>query len=182
MRANYISTAINLPLFDMAPRTFGESWGQSFVKSICPELLSPTTHTDEYFDGEYDLYLPHNGKNIKIEVKASRATDCSKDKKQLPPNTKALAKGTKYKFDMNFQQIKSKCCDIFVFVIVWVDEIDILVLSSQEVKSNKYYNDKQHRGNVDEGQLHIKPNNLGEMYKFLTTPLELKQSIISKIE
>jgi len=54
--------------------------------------------------------------------------------------------------------VGGKYCDIFVFVIVWVDEIDILVLSSNEVKSNKYYNDKQHRGNVDEGQLHIKPN------------------------
>lgn len=182
MRANYISTAINLPLFDMAPRTFGESWGQSFIKSNCPGLLSPTTHIDEHFDGEYDLYLPHDGKNIKIEVKASRATDCSKDKKESPPNTRALAKGTKCKFDMNFQQIKVKCCDIFIFVIVWVDEIDILVLSSNEVKGNKYYNEKQHRGNVGEGQLHIKPNNLSKMCKYITTSLELKQLIISKIE
>ena len=83
---------------------------------------------------------------------------------------------------MNFQQIKVKCCDIFIFVIVWVDEVDILVLSSNEVKGNKYYNEKQHRGNVGEGQLHIKPNNLSEMYKYITTSLELKQLIISKIE
>ncbi len=67
MRAKYISTAINLPLFDMTPRTFGESCGQSFIKSICPDLLPPTTDIDENFDGEYDLYLPHNGKILRLK-------------------------------------------------------------------------------------------------------------------
>ena len=83
MRANYISTAINLPLFDMAPRTFGESWGQSFIKSICLELLSPTTHIDEHFDGEYDLYLPHDGKNIKIEFKSQIALKTKRNLRQI---------------------------------------------------------------------------------------------------
>lgn len=81
--------------------------------------------------------------------------------------------GSAYPFNAQY-------CDVFVFVIVWVDETDILVLSSQDVRGNPFYNNSQHRGNVNEGQLHIKPHNLDKMYDYLVTPENIKQSIIDK--
>lgn len=58
-------------------------------------------------------------------------------------------------FDMNFQQIKPNCCDIFVWIAVWRDKIRYWVLTNEEVKNNKYYSHGQHRGNTGEGQLWI---------------------------
>ena len=63
---------------------------------------------------------------------------------------------------MNFQQIKPACCDVFVWIAVWRDKIRYFVLSSDEVASNKYYSQGQHRGNVGEGQLWLKENNINE--------------------
>jgi hypothetical protein len=180
IRWDYIAKAINLPLFELAPRTFGDGWGQGYIKSFSKEFITPSSILDNNFTGEYDLILPYQEKNIKIEVKSSRATDISKNKKSEPPVTKALKKYTELPFNMNFQQIKPDCCDIFVFIIVWVDEIDILVLSSNDVKNHTSYNDKQHRYSVDEGQLHIKQKNLEEMYEFLVEPENLLRTIKSK--
>jgi hypothetical protein len=178
LRSEYISRSVYLPLFEFAPRTFGERWGQGHIKSISEDFLIPTKDLDADFDGEYDLILPCKKKYIKIEVKSSRATDTSTDKKQLPPVTKALTKKTELNFDMNFQQLKHKCCDVFIFIIVWVDEIDLYVLNWIDLINNRYYNGAQHRGNIDEGQLHIKPNNIREFDKFLVKPRLLTKIII----
>ena len=63
---------------------------------------------------------------------------------------------------MNFQQIKPACCDVFVWIAVWRDVIRYWVLSSDEVKSNRYYSSGQHRGNVGEGQLWLKDTNIDD--------------------
>lgn len=63
---------------------------------------------------------------------------------------------------MNFQQIKPECCDVFVWIAVWRDKIRYWIISSDEVKKNKYYSTGQHRGNVGEGQLWLKESNIAE--------------------
>ena len=68
---------------------------------------------------------------IKIEVKASRAVDFNS---QEPLYVKALAWESKMPFDMNFQQVKPKCCDVFVWIGVWRDTIKYWVLASKEVE------------------------------------------------
>lgn len=39
---------------------------------------------------------------------------------------------------MNFQQLKPQCCDVFIWVAVFRDEIVLWVMSSTEVQSNPF--------------------------------------------
>ncbi len=123
---------------------------------MVPELEKPSKKKDLSYSGQYDFWLDHR---IKIEVKASRAVDLEL---QAPLYVKALAADSQRPFDMNFQQVKPGCCDVFVWVGVWRDKIRYWVLASKEVASNRYYSAGQHRGNVGEGQLHLKHDNVDE--------------------
>jgi len=113
VRDEYIARNMYLYIFEIsAPRGFGEQWAQGHLKELAPELIKPTKKIEENYSGEYDfLYQLPNGKKIKIEVKASRAVDFVS---QEPLYVKALAWGSKNPFDMNFQQVKPKCCDVFI--------------------------------------------------------------------
>ena len=67
---------------------------------------------------------------------------------------------------MNFQQVKPDCCDVFVWVAVWRDRIRYWVLASKEVEQNRHYSKRQHRGNVGEGQLHLRHDNINEFSEY----------------
>jgi len=161
LRDEYISRNMFLYLFEIsAPRGFGETWAQGHLKELIPELVKPSKKQDPNYSGQYDFYLDEK---IKIEVKASRAVDFN-SREALP--VKALSSDSEKQFDMNFQQIKPTCCDVFIWVGVWRDMIRYWVLASDEVKNNKYFSAGQHRGNVGEGQLHLKHDNVDEFTKY----------------
>ena len=151
MRAEYLQRNKYLHLFELAPRTFGETWGQNHLMELVPEFKIPTKRLDPTFSGEYDLLL----NDIHVEVKASRAV------KKVGGDTlanKALASNSTSKFDMNYQQLKPGCCDVFVWIAVWRDKIDYWVMSSEDVQNNPLLSN-QHRasqlsesGEVVEGQ------------------------------
>ena len=160
IRNSYLERNKYLYVFEItAPRTFGETWAQRHLNEVVPELKKPSTALDPTYSGEYDFW--YNG--IKIEVKASRAV---KRKSGDALIIKALSSDSKSGFDMNFQQIKPACCDVFVWIAVWRDKIRYWVLSSDEVSSNKYYSTGQHRGNVGEGQLWLKESNIEDFAEY----------------
>jgi hypothetical protein len=160
-RDEYIARNMFMYVFEIsAPRGFGEAWAQGHLKEICPELIKPTKKVDPAYSGQYDFFL--DGK-IRIEVKASRAVDFDS---REPLYVKALSSDSTLRFDMNFQQVKPGCCDVFVWVGVWRDVIRYWVLSSDEVAGNKYYSPGQHRGNMGEGQIHVKDDNIQEFAGF----------------
>ncbi len=160
LRDNYIARNLYLYIFEIsAPRTFGESWAQGHLKELVPLLQKPSKKIDPGYSGQYDLAL----EDIRIEVKASRAVDADVD---APLYVKALASNSKKRFWMNFQQMKPGCCDLFVWVAVWRDIIRYWVLSSYEVEANRYYSKGQHRGNVGEGQLHVKHDNIADFIEY----------------
>ena len=160
LRDNYIARNLYLYIFEIsAPRTFGESWAQGHLKELVPLLQKPSKKIDPEYSGQYDLAL----EDIRIEVKASRAVDADVD---TPLYVKALASTSKKRFWMNFQQVKPGCCDVFVWVAVWRDIIRYWVLSSYEVEANRYYSKGQHRGNVGEGQLHVKHDNIADFTEY----------------
>lgn len=176
IRDEYIARNMYLYIFEIsAPRGFGEQWAQGHLKELVPELIKPTKKIDKKYSGQYDfLYKPSEKQLIKIEVKASRAVDFNS---QEPLYVKALSWKSKKPFDMNFQQVKPKCCDVFVWIGVWRDTIKYWVLSSKEVEKNKYYSKGQHRGNIGEGQLHLKHDNIKEFQKYSSKPKELLDKI-----
>ena len=176
IRDEYIARNMYLYIFEIsAPRGFGEQWAQGHLKELVPNLIKPTKKLDKKYSGQYDfLYKLSEKQIIKIEVKASRAVDFNS---QEPLYVKALSWQSKKPFDMNFQQIKPKCCDVFVWIGVWRDIIKYWVLSSKEVEKNKYYSKGQHRGNIGEGQLHLKRDNIKEFQNYTSKSNELLEKI-----
>jgi len=154
IRTQYINENPNLWIFEIsAPRGFGEKFAQTYVQGKCSKLKKPSKVLDPSFSGEYDLWLD----GITIEVKASRAVDSESDE---PLYMKALSRHTQRPFLMNFQQLKPQCCDVFIWVAVFRDEIVLWIMSSSEVMSNPLFSKGQHRGNKgNEGQLHVKHDN-----------------------
>lgn len=161
IRTEYISENPNLWIFEIsAPRGFGEKFAQTYVQGKCSKLKKPSKKIDPNYSGEYDLWLDE----ISIEVKASRAVDSDSDE---PLYVKALSRDTQKKFLMNFQQLKPQCCDVFIWVAVFRDEIVLWIMNSNEVLNNPLFSKGQHRGNKgNEGQLHIKHDNIQVLNQF----------------
>jgi hypothetical protein len=172
IRTEYISTNPNLWVFEIsAPRGFGEKFAQTYVQGKCSKLKSPSKKLDPNYAGDYDLWLD----GIKIEVKASRAVDSDSDE---PLYMKALSRNTDKNFLMNFQQLKPQCCDVFIWVAVYRDQIVLWVMSSKEVLENPSYSKGQHRGNKgNEGQLHIRQDNIGQLADYELQGDNLEQAI-----
>jgi hypothetical protein len=161
IRTEYISANPNLWVFEIsAPRGFGEKFAQTYVQGKCSKLKSPNKKLDPNYSGDYDLWLD----GIRIEVKASRAVDSDSEE---PLYMKALSRKTDKNFLMNFQQLKPQCCDVFIWVAVYRDQIVLWVMSSKEVLENPSYSKGQHRGNKgNEGQLHIRQDNVAQFEKY----------------
>jgi len=171
LRDDYIARNMFLYIFEIsAPRGFGEAWAQGHLKELVPELQKPSKKLDRSYSGEYDFLLD----DIKIEVKASRAVDFDRDE---PLYVKALASDSTKRFDMNFQQVKPSCCDVFVWIGVWRDVIRYWVLAAKEMQANRYYSAGQHRGNVGEGQLHLKADNIAEFSQYEAKSNQLAEAI-----
>lgn len=172
LRNDYLDRNLYLYLFEIsAPRGFGEIWAQGHLKELAPNLMRPSKKTDPDYSGQYDFFLPPN---IKIEVKASRAVEFKTDG---PLYIKALSSDSQKQFDMNFQQVKPACCDVFVWLAVWRDVIRHWVIPSYEVEHNQNYSVGQHRGNVGEGQLHLNQDNLHDFEKYLVDSDKIEPAI-----
>ena len=174
IRNSYLERNKYLYVYEItAPRTFGETWAQRHLNEIVPELRIPSSTLDSNYSGQYDFW--YNG--IRIEVKASRAVKRQSGESLI---IKALSSDSTSGFDMNFQQIKPDCCDVFVWIGVWRDVIRYWVLSSDEVKSNSYYSVGQHRGNVGEGQLWLKDTNIKDFNQYEVGVRDILTKIIEK--
>ena len=172
LRDEYISRNLYLYIFEISsPRGFGEAWAQGHLKELVPELIKPSKKIDPTYSGQYDFLLDNR---IRIEVKASRAVDSDTD---APLYVKALASESPKPFWMNFQQIKPRCCDVFVWVAVWRDLIRYWVLSSHELEVNPHYSQGQHRGNVGEGQLHVRHDNIADFARYEAKSNRLAEAI-----
>lgn len=172
IRTEYISANPNLWVFEIsAPRGFGEKFAQTYVQGKCSKLKSPNKKLDPNYSGDYDLWLD----GIRIEVKASRAVDSESEE---PLYMKALSRKTDKNFLMNFQQLKPQFCDVFIWVAVYRDQIVLWVMSSKEVLENPSYSKGQHRGNKgNEGQLHIRQDNVAQLEKYELKGDNLEQAI-----
>lgn len=169
IREKYISSNKNLELYGLAPRIFGEIWGEEHIRSLDFRFLKAHKSLHSNYNGEYDLWL----EEVKIEVKSCRAID-SKVRSGL--TSKALHFKNDKNFWMNFQQLKPEACDFFIFIGVWADTIKYWVLTSEEVKNNPYIS-HQHRGGI-EYQIGITQNNINAFDKYLKNPNEIADYIL----
>jgi hypothetical protein len=99
----------------------------------------------------------------------------------------AFAEWQEHKFDCNMQQVKRAEFDVLYYGLFFSDCVKIFRIESQEIKEKSKggqisYSDRQHKGNVGEGQFHITHRTLkfhldhyhyrtltyDELYKLLT--------------
>lgn len=169
IRTEYINENPNLWIFEIsAPRGFGESFAQTYVQGKCSKLRKPSKKLDANYEGQYDLWLD----GISIEIKASRAVDRDSDE---PLYMKALSRDTKRRFLMNFQQLKPGCCDVFIWVAVFRDQIVLWIIGSDDVANNPSYS-SQYRGGI-EGQVMVTNDNIHLLEKYELMGDNIEQAI-----
>jgi hypothetical protein len=183
LRTSYIDRNLYLYVFEIsAPRGLGDKWAYGQLKQLAPEFIKPTKKLDAKYSNQYDLWLDWTDKTgkahgIRIEVKTSRAVDF--ERPDEPLYIKALTSDSDRPFDMNFQQIKPGCADVFLWIGVWRDKIRYWVLSRDEVENNKYFSKGQHRGNVGEGQLHVNHENMQEFNKYEVASTDIRKAVVA---
>lgn len=94
-----------------------------------------------------------------------------------------FSKWKAYRFDCNIQQVKRKEFDVLYYGLFFADAILLFRISVEAIGSQIGYSDKQHKGNVGEGQFHVKESNLQKhldnyFHKSLTY-LELSELLTS---
>ena len=113
----------------------------------------------------HDLY--DDAKNRRIEVKFSRAL-----KKAATPISEStvlrciqeatseqrmltLEQSKTEEFDCNIQQVKRVEFEVLYYGVFFADCLEIFRIQSADIGPRIFYSDKQHKGNVGEGQFHI---------------------------
>ena len=201
MREDYINRNLFLYVYEIsAPRGFGDTWALGHLMEIEPSLKRPSRKIDTSYRGEYDLYLDWSDRKntqkasqiIKIEVKASRATD--RDRNDDPLYLKALSSDSQRPFLMNFQQMKPSCCDIFLWIAVYRDAVRYWVINSKVIQHHKDFT-PQHRNretserestyskkDIYEGQIMVTEKNIDAFDKYLSSSKELKKAILKQFK
>lgn len=170
LRDTYVSANRYLELYGLAPRIFGQVWGEQHVQDLHSGFKKPNSSLDPNYEGQYDLWI----EGVRVEVKAARAINT---KKRGDLVSKALRSDSSEPFWMNFQQLKLDMCDVLVFIGVWVDQIVYWVLSNNQAKSNPYLS-HQHRGGV-EYQIGITDRNISDFDVFRTQASGIVERVLS---
>lgn len=151
-------------LNETAPRVFG-TYGECIIDVVLPDR--PQKSLNQHHDRFSEVYG-------KIEIKFSRAK-CPREKITLGNFKNCITSPTfvryseidHYKWDCNLQQIKPKEFDTLFYGLMFWDKIFIFKINSESIEKDKLigYCPKQHKGNIGEGQFHIKPTNFNHHYK-----------------
>ena len=171
LRASYVLANKYLNLFELAPRIFGQIWGEKHIRDLDRRFEKASKYLDPQYNGGYDLWI----QGLKVEVKACRAYDENKSGSLV---SKALDYDSGKPFWMNFQQLKPDMCDILIFTGVWTDQIVYWVLTSNEAKTNPYIS-HQHRGGI-EYQIGITERNIRQFDAYKVEPSQLGDKVIQK--
>lgn len=208
LRDEYFLRNPNLDKFEMAPRTFGQTWGEDWLKKEKDGILIDPPKKDGY-TSQFDLWLPtENNEGIKIEVKSSHVADKDPERTLIekaykkPQGTEEEISNAikKLNFEMNFQQLKPSCCDVFIWIAVWLDDIDLWVIPSSKIvmrpknaprrkpkdsivsPEGKLYMGTQHQGGkggkVPEGQIFVTNNHYEDFKQYKVTI----ETLIEKIK
>lgn len=70
------------------------------------------------------------------------------------------AERTSVRYDCNIQQVKRAEFDLLYYGLFFADRVLIFRIRPSEIDSRIGYSDRQHKGNVGEGQFHIKPTSI----------------------
>ena len=172
-----------ISLFDMAPRTFGQTWGEQHIKKLFPQFMKATKENlfalYPSFDGEFDLWID----GIRVEVKACRANSTT-TKGSLSSRAYSHEDAKRANFKYHYQQLKPSCCDVFIWIGVCKDDLIYWVLTSEELQRTGKLG-SQHRNEntgvsgakVFEGQVFMTED---ELKPFLVEEKDILSCVIEK--
>ena len=168
LRNTYVSANRYLGLFGLAPRIFGQIWGEQHLMDLDSRFRNADKSVDPEHEGQYDLWI----EGVRVEVKAARAIDTRKRGDLV---SKALGTDSDEPFWMNFQQLKLDVSDVVIFIGVWVDAIRYWVLSHDDVETSPFRS-HQHRGGV-EYQIGITDRNVAAFDKYQVQPARVADKV-----
>lgn len=149
-------------IFNLRTRRFGTA-----AELLIQKLLGAAKGRSQFHD------LFDDEKNHRIEVKFSTVNTSSDEPIHIGNILSAIEKaGTEravpysawqsHKFDCNIQQVKTAEFDVLYYGLFFADQIVIFRIDTEMIAKDKaiYFSNKQHKGNIGEGQFHINSTTL----------------------
>ncbi len=113
----------------------------------------------------HDRYDAKNQKRVEVKFSVARRKNSEtinmknviEQCKKAPSENRLFSSSEvdKIEFDSNIQQIKPKEFDLIYYGLFFTDKIAIFKMEPKSISSGVGYSDKQHKGNVGEGQFHL---------------------------
>lgn len=161
-------------IFALHTRRFG---------SVAEVMIQRLLHCTKGRNVFHDLY--DDATKRRIEVKFSRVQKAAETRITEETVLQCIAEATseqrlvsfsewhRYRFDCNIQQVKRSEFDVLYYGLFFADCVKIFRIDTGDIGSRIYYSDRQHKGNVGEGQFHINQDTLqvhldGYLHKSLT--------------
>lgn len=150
-------------IFNINTRRFG---------TVCEAIVSKIAKFGASKNQFHDLYC--DATQRRIEVKFSRVQNRAEIAiradtvihaifAELDENrTIDFANWRAKEFDCNIQQVKCAEFDLLYYGLFFWDRLTIFKIAPDQIKADPsiYYSDKQHKGNVGEGQFHVNNRSL----------------------
>lgn len=161
-------------LFQLSTRRFGK---------VTEILIKRLIKLDKNLNKYHDLYNSKNKERVEVKFSVVRKNYdfpiqenaiIESIMSKLAINRRVKFENWKLtKFDCNIQQIKKSEFEILYYGLFFSECILIFKIPSEKIDHKIYYSNKQHKGNVGEGQFHLNQNTLqihldNYFYKILT--------------
>lgn len=149
-------------LFQMNTRRFGKV-AELIVKNITGSYFSSDIHhdlntgaaTETRIEVKFSRVERRHGKVINQHNVLNVLSEEGLEIRLFP-----FGEWRQNKFDCNIQQIKKAEFDFLVYGLMFADRVIIFIATPDQVDERMGYSDKQHKGNVGEGQFHINQRTL----------------------
>jgi len=173
---------LRLGIFALRTRRFG-SVAECMVKRLRKYSKAKSLY--------HDLFDEQTGQRIEVKFstvqqKAERTVtdetvlNCIED--AIAEKEPVPSSGWQHnKFDCNIQQVKRREFDVLYYGLFFLDCVQIFRINSSDIRTRTEggdigYSDRQHKGNVGEGQFHITEKNLQiHLDKYLHKTLTYEQ-------
>ena len=183
-----------LYVYEMAPRTFGETWLEKRIleknpgtddrklikakkKDVNQLIKGYLDPLGKSFSSQFDLLCIDGDNKYKVEVKACRATSPDQDSLDVFSDASLTSRAYSYEealnagFQFHFQQLKPAFCDIFILVGVCRDQILYWVLTPEELRKKGGLSTQHPRKGIDDPN---DPQYEGQVFKLITDYDEFK--------
>jgi len=144
-------------LFALHTRRFGK---------VSELMIQKITGADDPLSNFHDLFHVPKGQRVEVKfsvVRAKHDAPITADNlfdavaNASRPRHVAYADWKAIEFDCNIQQIKTADFEILYYGVFFYDRVVVFRITADQIRQDPgvHYSDRQHRGNIGEGQFHL---------------------------